>query len=370
MKLILTESQIYKLLEKINSNSVTCDECNWSWKLSEGGNDPYVCHQCGHNNKKSLNESEEEPTKYTYLTLGYFNKYGYKRYYFNDIVPVEDDSPNEGKIKVFGNNGDFIFDKSDVKFELSKNKLYVDKSYVEKTYPDFKFKAKERLSEKIGITPSNVRAALKLSFPNNWKEKTSEFSAGLRGIYTIGERLGTNEDWSIMNYFDTKYEIHSLLYLKYFDYLKTNPDDETIDIVDWMSKIFKNDNEFTKMLINRQWSSIQNGLKLERMAVDNFINKVGGGNVTYYPPGSIMDRWVGVDVTINNINYQIKPLFSFKKENNTYVVNTYGMKNYKKQNKINKIVFANNKKCIIFDNKNYEVHSKSHVTFEETPLIL
>ena len=52
MKLILTENQIYKLLEKINSNSVTCDECGWSWELSEGGDDPYVCHQCGHDNSE------------------------------------------------------------------------------------------------------------------------------------------------------------------------------------------------------------------------------------------------------------------------------------------------------------------------------
>ncbi len=40
------------LLEKINSNSVTCDECGWSWELSEGGNDPYVCHQCGYDNSE------------------------------------------------------------------------------------------------------------------------------------------------------------------------------------------------------------------------------------------------------------------------------------------------------------------------------
>jgi hypothetical protein len=41
--------------EKITKESVTCDECGWSWKLSEGGNDPYVCHKCGNDN--SINES-------------------------------------------------------------------------------------------------------------------------------------------------------------------------------------------------------------------------------------------------------------------------------------------------------------------------
>jgi hypothetical protein len=32
------------------SGLVHCQNCGWSWKLSEGGNDPYVCHKCGHDN--------------------------------------------------------------------------------------------------------------------------------------------------------------------------------------------------------------------------------------------------------------------------------------------------------------------------------
>jgi len=381
MKLIITENQMYKLLEKINSNSVTCDECGWFWKLSEGGDDPYVCHQCGHDNEKSSNtinelnlsilkESQEEPTKYTYLTLGYFKKYGIHRYYFNDVLPVKDDSPNEGKIKVYGSDGDFVFDKSDVNFNESNTKIFVDKSYFETLYPEYKFKNKEKLSEKIGITPSNIRDALKLAFPNNWKEETSEITAGLRGLYTIGKRLGTDEDWSIMNYFDTKYEIHSLIYLKYFDYLKENPDEEITDIVYWMSELFTTDINFTKLLVDRQWSSIEIGLKLERYSIDNFIDKIGASDVKYYPHGSKMDRWYGVDVTVDGINYQIKPLNSIKKENDEYIVDTYGMKDYKSKKKVDKISFVNFKKCIIIDNKNYKVLSTTKVSFKQKPQII
>jgi predicted RNA-binding Zn-ribbon protein involved in translation (DUF1610 family) len=29
---------------------VVCKSCGWSWKLSEGGEDPYLCHKCGHDN--------------------------------------------------------------------------------------------------------------------------------------------------------------------------------------------------------------------------------------------------------------------------------------------------------------------------------
>ena len=35
------------------SKKVVCSECGWSWKLSEGGHDPYTCHKCGNINSKS-----------------------------------------------------------------------------------------------------------------------------------------------------------------------------------------------------------------------------------------------------------------------------------------------------------------------------
>ena len=25
-------------------------ECGWNWSLSDGGDDPYTCHKCGHDN--------------------------------------------------------------------------------------------------------------------------------------------------------------------------------------------------------------------------------------------------------------------------------------------------------------------------------
>lgn len=35
------------------NNEVVCEKCGWSWKLSEGGDDPYTCHKCGNKNHKS-----------------------------------------------------------------------------------------------------------------------------------------------------------------------------------------------------------------------------------------------------------------------------------------------------------------------------
>ena len=49
---------IRKILhEEVKNGKVICDNCGWTWKLSEGGHDPYICHQCNHNNEpKKLNE--------------------------------------------------------------------------------------------------------------------------------------------------------------------------------------------------------------------------------------------------------------------------------------------------------------------------
>ena len=35
---------------------IVCQECGWSWKLSEGGHDPYTCHKCVHTNENDVTE--------------------------------------------------------------------------------------------------------------------------------------------------------------------------------------------------------------------------------------------------------------------------------------------------------------------------
>jgi ribosomal protein S27AE len=44
------ESQFNSIVESVTNKKVLCDNCGWSWKLSEGGDDPYTCHKCGHIN--------------------------------------------------------------------------------------------------------------------------------------------------------------------------------------------------------------------------------------------------------------------------------------------------------------------------------
>ena len=38
---------------KLNEGlTITCENCGWHWPLADGGNDPYICHKCGHDNMK------------------------------------------------------------------------------------------------------------------------------------------------------------------------------------------------------------------------------------------------------------------------------------------------------------------------------
>jgi hypothetical protein len=33
---------------------ITCKNCGWKWNISDGGNDPYICHKCGYDNQQKF----------------------------------------------------------------------------------------------------------------------------------------------------------------------------------------------------------------------------------------------------------------------------------------------------------------------------
>jgi cytidyltransferase-like protein len=45
------------VFEKIQGDSIICDNCDWTWKIEDGGNDLYVCHKCGHDNTPQQSSS-------------------------------------------------------------------------------------------------------------------------------------------------------------------------------------------------------------------------------------------------------------------------------------------------------------------------
>jgi cytidyltransferase-like protein len=45
---------------------ITCGNCGWEWDLADGGDDPYICHKCGHDNTEEYDvETEEELEEFT-----------------------------------------------------------------------------------------------------------------------------------------------------------------------------------------------------------------------------------------------------------------------------------------------------------------
>ena len=63
--------KVCKGLMEGDEEMVHCENCGWEWKLADGGNDPFTCHKCGHNNSKGYNlkEAKQVGILYHYTTL-------------------------------------------------------------------------------------------------------------------------------------------------------------------------------------------------------------------------------------------------------------------------------------------------------------
>jgi hypothetical protein len=40
-----------RLKEAIKGDKIECDKCGWRWNIADGGDDLFICHKCGHDNK-------------------------------------------------------------------------------------------------------------------------------------------------------------------------------------------------------------------------------------------------------------------------------------------------------------------------------
>jgi len=43
-------NKVFGLTEVIVGDTIECDECDHNWKIKDGGDDLYICHECGHDN--------------------------------------------------------------------------------------------------------------------------------------------------------------------------------------------------------------------------------------------------------------------------------------------------------------------------------
>lgn len=44
------EKKTFSFSEQVQGDSIVCDNCGWTWKIEDGGDDLYICHKCGHDN--------------------------------------------------------------------------------------------------------------------------------------------------------------------------------------------------------------------------------------------------------------------------------------------------------------------------------
>ena len=49
------------LNEAIVGEKIECDNCGWSWNIVDGGDDLFICHKCGHDNKPISEKKNKDP---------------------------------------------------------------------------------------------------------------------------------------------------------------------------------------------------------------------------------------------------------------------------------------------------------------------
>ena len=78
------------VFEKIQGDSIICDNCGWTWKIEDGGDDLFICHKCGHDNtpQQSLFEDSFEPLQDQDLDLNTSSESSRVDYYKDHIKNV------------------------------------------------------------------------------------------------------------------------------------------------------------------------------------------------------------------------------------------------------------------------------------------
>lgn len=212
----------------------------------------------------------------------------------------------------------------------------------------------------------SFKLALQTIFPEYWKERTTEYSAGLRGIY----EFSNDDDWSILNYFDTN--PHRLRDLNTLFLAST----ETDPIL-WLKKLLTDkDNIILQNMLKKQKNAVYRSDNIEKNAMLKITE-----NVKFFPKGHLTDRYDAIDaIDLNTgLSYQIKAakdvveVVDEETGELSYLVTGERSRfsDYKNKKKLNKILYyvPNTKTCYVFDNENYDVKSNDEVIHYGQPEI-
>jgi len=79
--------------EEIVGDSIVCDNCGWTWKIKDGGDDLFMCHKCGHDNtpKEETNDFFEplQDKQPDLDTSPKFARVDYYKDYYKNLSPPD-----------------------------------------------------------------------------------------------------------------------------------------------------------------------------------------------------------------------------------------------------------------------------------------
>ena len=76
------------LFERVEGDSIVCDDCGWTWKIKDGGNDLYNCHKCGYDNTPKETNKFFEPIQDKNINLNISSEPSRVDYYKDHIQNV------------------------------------------------------------------------------------------------------------------------------------------------------------------------------------------------------------------------------------------------------------------------------------------
>jgi hypothetical protein len=79
------------VFEKNVGDSIVCDNCGWTWKIEDGGNDLYICHKCGHDNtpKETNNFFQPLDDEKTDFASSKDDRVKYYEEYYKNLSPSD-----------------------------------------------------------------------------------------------------------------------------------------------------------------------------------------------------------------------------------------------------------------------------------------
>jgi hypothetical protein len=110
--------------EEIQGDSIVCDNCGWTWKIKDGGDDLFMCHKCGHDNTpKEETNNFFEPLQNQQIDLSISSeptRVEYYKDYYKNLSP-SDFKVDKDKDKIVISN----INKNGLEYNLEFKELLV-----------------------------------------------------------------------------------------------------------------------------------------------------------------------------------------------------------------------------------------------------